>query len=38
MPPEPVTLAELAALVGGRVVGDPATPVRDVSHDSRAAG
>ena len=38
MPPDPVTLAELAALVGGRVVGDPTTSVLDVSHDSRAAG
>ncbi len=38
MPPDPVTLGELAALVGGRVVGDPATPVQDLSHDSRAAG
>ncbi len=38
MPPEPVTLGELAALTGGRVVGDPATPVAEVAHDSRAAG
>lgn len=38
MPPDPVTLAELAALVGGRVVGDATTPVHDVSHDSRSAG
>jgi UDP-N-acetylmuramoyl-L-alanyl-D-glutamate--2,6-diaminopimelate ligase len=38
MPPDGVTLAELAALVGARVAGDPATIVRDVTHDSRAAG
>ncbi|HUU61861.1 MAG TPA: UDP-N-acetylmuramoyl-L-alanyl-D-glutamate--2,6-diaminopimelate ligase [Acidimicrobiia bacterium] len=38
MSPDPVALAELAALVGGRVVGDPVTPVHDVSHDSRRAG
>jgi len=38
MPPEPATLGELAALIGGRVVGDPATPVTEVAHDSRAAG
>jgi UDP-N-acetylmuramoyl-L-alanyl-D-glutamate--2,6-diaminopimelate ligase len=38
MPPEPVTLGELAALTGGRVIGDPATPVVEVAHDSRAAG
>lgn len=38
MSPEPVTLAELAKLVGGRVHGDPAIPVSDVTHDSRTAG
>jgi UDP-N-acetylmuramoyl-L-alanyl-D-glutamate--2,6-diaminopimelate ligase len=38
MPPEPVALRELAALVGGRLVGDPATLVSDVTHDSRTAG
>ncbi|MBS1195551.1 MAG: UDP-N-acetylmuramoyl-L-alanyl-D-glutamate--2,6-diaminopimelate ligase, partial [Actinobacteria bacterium] len=38
MPRDPVTLAELAALTGGRTVGDPATVVTDVTHDSRAAG
>jgi UDP-N-acetylmuramoyl-L-alanyl-D-glutamate--2,6-diaminopimelate ligase len=37
MPREPVTLGELAALVGGRVIGDAATTVSDLSHDSRAA-
>jgi UDP-N-acetylmuramoyl-L-alanyl-D-glutamate--2,6-diaminopimelate ligase len=38
MAPDPVTLGELAALVGGRVIGNPATPVRDLSHDSRVVG
>nr|MCU0281199.1 Mur ligase domain-containing protein [Acidimicrobiia bacterium] len=38
MPPEPVTLGELAVLTGGWVIGDPATPVVEVAHDSRAAG
>lgn len=35
---EPVTLAELAAIGPGRVVGDAATLVSDVTHDSRQAG
>jgi UDP-N-acetylmuramoyl-L-alanyl-D-glutamate--2,6-diaminopimelate ligase len=38
MPPEPVALGELAALAGGRLRGDPATVVSDVTHDSRASG
>ncbi len=37
MPPE-VVLADLAELVGGEVVGDDRTPIRDVTHDSRQAG
>ncbi|MFH1330112.1 MAG: UDP-N-acetylmuramoyl-L-alanyl-D-glutamate--2,6-diaminopimelate ligase [Actinomycetota bacterium] len=38
MPPEPVTLGELAVLSGGRLAGDPGIPVSEVTHDSRAAG
>ncbi|MBN2114292.1 MAG: UDP-N-acetylmuramoyl-L-alanyl-D-glutamate--2,6-diaminopimelate ligase [Acidimicrobiia bacterium] len=38
MPPEPVTLGELAAQVGARLVGDPAVVVEEVTHDSRVAG
>lgn len=38
MPPDAPTLGELAALVGGRVLGAPDTPILDVTHDSRAAG
>lgn len=38
MPVEPVTLAELATVGSGRVVGDASTLVSDVTHDSRAAG
>ena len=34
---EPATLGGLARVVGGRAVGDPATPVDDVVHDSRSA-
>jgi UDP-N-acetylmuramoyl-L-alanyl-D-glutamate--2,6-diaminopimelate ligase len=36
MPPDPVTLSELATLVGGWVIGHAS--VADVTHDSRAAG
>ena len=38
MPSDPVTLGELAALAGGRVLGDPGTPLTDLTHDSRAVG
>lgn len=38
MPAEPVTLAALAPLTGGVVVGDGSVTVTDVTHDSRAAG
>ena len=38
MPPEPATLGELAALTGGRLQGDPAIAISEVTHDSRAAG
>jgi len=38
MPPEPVTLGQLAAQVGARLVGDPAVAVQEVTHDSRVAG
>ena len=38
MATEPVTLALLANACGGRVVGDASVTVRDVTHDSRAAG
>ena len=34
---EPATLADLAAVVGGSVVGDPTTVIDDVTHDSRGA-
>lgn len=37
MPADPVTLADLAAASGGRVLGDAATAVHDVTHDSRGA-
>jgi UDP-N-acetylmuramoyl-L-alanyl-D-glutamate--2,6-diaminopimelate ligase len=37
MHPE-VLLSELAGLVGGDIVGDGRTPIRDVTHDSRQAG
>ncbi len=37
MPPE-VLLSELADLVGGEIVGDGRTPIRDVTHDSRQSG
>jgi len=37
MPPE-VLLSELADLVGGEIVGDGRTPIRDVTHDSRKSG
>lgn len=35
---DPVRLDRLAPLVGGRVLGDGATLVSDVTHDSRAVG
>ena len=38
MPNEPVTLQRLAAVGTGRVIGDAATVIGDVTHDSRAAG
>ncbi len=38
MPPDPVPLGALAALTGGRLLGDPAVLVSEVTHDSRAAG
>ncbi len=38
MPLEPATLGDLAALTGGRLHGDPAIVVSEVTHDSRAAG
>jgi len=38
MPPDAVTLGELAALTRGRVLGDPGVTLRDVTHDSRLAG
>ena len=38
MSAEPITLARLAAVSSGRIVGDASTAVRDVTHDSRAAG
>jgi UDP-N-acetylmuramoyl-L-alanyl-D-glutamate--2,6-diaminopimelate ligase len=34
---EPATLGGLARAAGGRVVGDPETPIDDVVHDSRSA-
>jgi len=37
MPTEPVTLGALAGVVGGAVIGDPATVVSGVTHDSRRA-
>ncbi|MGI9649087.1 MAG: UDP-N-acetylmuramoyl-L-alanyl-D-glutamate--2,6-diaminopimelate ligase [Acidimicrobiia bacterium] len=38
MPADSLTLDSLAAATGGEVVGDGATPIADVTHDSRAAG
>jgi UDP-N-acetylmuramoyl-L-alanyl-D-glutamate--2,6-diaminopimelate ligase len=38
MPTEPFSLAELAAMAGGRSSGDAAVTIRDVTHDSRRAG
>jgi UDP-N-acetylmuramoyl-L-alanyl-D-glutamate--2,6-diaminopimelate ligase len=38
MPHEPVTLARLARIGAGRVIGDASTAIRDVTHDSRTAG
>ncbi len=38
MPNEPVNLERLAAVANGTVIGDAATVVVDVTHDSRAAG
>jgi UDP-N-acetylmuramoyl-L-alanyl-D-glutamate--2,6-diaminopimelate ligase len=38
MSADPVTLARLATVCSGRVLGDPATRIRDVTHDSRWAG
>jgi len=38
MPSSRVSLGELAAEVGGRVVGNPGIVAADVSHDSRSAG
>jgi UDP-N-acetylmuramoyl-L-alanyl-D-glutamate--2,6-diaminopimelate ligase len=38
MPTEPVTLARLAQVGSGDIVGDPATAIFDVTHDSRVAG
>ncbi len=38
MPRDPATLTDLAAATGGRVVGDAATAVTDVHHDSRDVG
>lgn len=38
MAPMSKPLGSLAALVGGTLHGDPATPIRDVTHDSRQAG
>lgn len=35
---DPATLASLAVACSGYVIGDPATEVWDVTHDSRAAG
>lgn len=35
---EPVTLAQLAEAGSGEIIGDPATAISDVTHDSRAAG
>ena len=32
------SVAELAEVVGGRILGDPSVTVRDVTHDSRQAG
>ncbi len=36
MPPETL-LSDLAAVVGGRVIGSDQVPIRDVTHDSRRA-
>ena len=38
MSTDPVTLARLASVSSGRVVGDAGTSIHDVTHDSRAAG
>lgn len=38
VPPRTVRIADLAALLGGELRGDPAVEVADVTHDSRAAG
>jgi UDP-N-acetylmuramoyl-L-alanyl-D-glutamate--2,6-diaminopimelate ligase len=38
MHPEPASLSDLAAIVGGRVLGDGSVTVADVTHDSRQAG
>jgi UDP-N-acetylmuramoyl-L-alanyl-D-glutamate--2,6-diaminopimelate ligase len=35
---DPVTLARLAEVGPGEIVGDPATVISDVTHDSRTAG
>ncbi|NNC91119.1 MAG: UDP-N-acetylmuramoyl-L-alanyl-D-glutamate--2,6-diaminopimelate ligase [Acidimicrobiia bacterium] len=35
---EPVTLARLAEVESGEILGDPATVISDVTHDSRVAG
>lgn len=33
---DPVALRRVADRVGGRIIGDPATPISDVTHDSKA--
>lgn len=38
MPHDPVSLSELGAQLDGKVVGDAAVVVEDVTHDSRRAG
>jgi len=38
MPAEPITLERLATVAGGKVVGNAAIRIGDVTHDSRAAG
>ena len=38
MPDEPVTLARLAEVEPGEIVGDSSTVIADVTHDSRVAG
>lgn len=38
MPENPLTLARLAARIGGELRGDGSIPIDDVTHDSRGAG